>query len=70
MVVLEWRYVVVPQRQFRLGVDLVDVVVARVIEVVANARGEEDEDFQVADFCGEVHAPRYRIKLEKYEINT
>lgn len=49
MVILQWRYVVVANSQFCLGVNLVNVVVAGMIEIVTNAGGEKYEDFKVAD---------------------
>lgn len=62
--VLQRGDVVVPQRQLRLRVDLVDVVVARVVEVVADARSQQDQHFKIADFGREVDAPRYGVQLQ------
>ena len=45
--------------------DLVDVVEARVVEIVANARGEQDERLQVADLGRQVQAPDDAVHLSK-----
>lgn len=66
VVVLQGRDVIVAYRQFRFGVDLVDVVVTRMVEVVADARGQQDEDLEVAYLGGEVHTPRYCVHLKGF----
>jgi len=49
VMVLQGRDVVVAQRQFGSRVYLVDVVVARMIEIVADAGDDQYENLEVAD---------------------
>lgn len=58
MVIFKWRYIVIADGQFCFGVNLVDVVVAGMIQVVANTRSEKYKHFQIADFWRKIHTPR------------
>lgn len=53
-----------PQSQLSLGVDLIDVVVAWMVEVVADARYQQNEDVHVAQTRNQICLPSYCIHLE------
>lgn len=61
--ILQGRDVVVAQGQLGTRVYLIDVVVARMIEVVAYAGDDQDEDLEIADPRRQVHRPSYRVHL-------
>lgn len=63
VVVLQRRDVVVTQRQLGPRVYLVDIVVARMVQVMADAGDDQYEDLEVADFRREIHRPSYRVHL-------
>lgn len=55
--------VVVTQRQLSPRVYLIDIIVARMIQIVADAGDDQYEDLEFADFRREVHRPSYRVHL-------
>lgn len=55
--------VALPQSQLGLGVDLIDVVVARVVQVVADARYQQNEDVHVAQTRNQICLPSDCIHL-------
>lgn len=64
MMILQGRDIVVAQRQLGPRVYLINIVVARVVEIVADTRDNQYEDLKVADFRREVHRPGYRVHLD------
>lgn len=54
-----------PQGQLGPGVDLVDVVVARVVQVVADAGHQQDQHLQLAQPLDQVRVPRDGVHLER-----
>ena len=63
MMVLQGRDVIVAQSELRAGVDLIGVVVARVVEVVADGRRQQDEDVQRLQFGRKVNQPDQTVHL-------
>ena len=63
MMVLQGRDVIVAQSKLRAGVDLIGVVVARVVEVVADGRRQQDEDVQRLQFGRKVNQPDQTVHL-------
>lgn len=61
--VLQGRDVVVAQRQLGTRVYLVDVIVARMVEIVADAGDDQYENLEVADFRRQILRPGYRVHL-------
>lgn len=53
-----------PQSQLSLGVYLIDVVVAGMVEVVADARYQQNEDVHVAQTRNQICLPSDCIHLE------
>ena len=70
VVILEGRDVVIAQRQLRASVYLIDVVVARVVEVVADARDDQHEHLEFADLRHQVHGPHHRVHLANFKIKS
>lgn len=64
VMILQGRDVVVAQRQLGPRVYLIDVVVARMVEIVTDAGDDQYEHLEVADFRREIHRPGYRVHLE------
>ena len=63
VMVLQGRDVIVAQSELRAGVDLIGIVVARVVEVVADGRGQQDEDVQRLQFGRKVDQPDQTVHL-------
>jgi len=52
-----------PECQLGAGIDLVDIVVARMVEVVADAGHQQDQTLQVAQAAQQIRLARYGIHL-------
>lgn len=64
MVILQGRDIVITQRQLGPRVYLIDIVVARMIEIVTDAGDDQYENLEVADFRRKIHRPGYRVHLD------
>jgi len=64
VMILQGRDIVVTQRQLGPRVYLIDIVVARMIEIVTDAGDDQYEHLEVADFRREIHRPGYRVHLD------
>lgn len=69
MMILQRRDIVVAQRQLGPRVYLIDIVVARMVEIVADARDNQYEDLEVADFRRKIHRPGYRVHLDRESVS-
>jgi hypothetical protein len=57
-------------RQLKIRTNLVDVVESRMVEIVTNARCEQDECFQVANLCWKIQTPNDSVHLFKKKNNN
>lgn len=63
VMILQGRDIVVAQRQLGPCVYLIDIVVARMVEIMADTGDNQYENLEVADFRRKVHCPGYRVHL-------
>jgi hypothetical protein len=59
-----------PQRQFSLSIYLIDVIIARVIQIVTDARNQKNENIHVTQTGNEVRVPCYCIHLQKEKVKA